>query len=206
MIPAAAMALVAGTLLAAAGATSPPAPSRDSEPATYRIDDEHTHVAWSVDRFGFARTLGSFLSPEGEIRFDASDPTRSSVEAKVSMSNLRSDLAEREEIVRGKFWVNAAAHPQASFRSTQVRSDGFVDGKLRLRVEGLLDFAGHQAPVVFRVTVNKQDKDPVSGRAAIGISAQATISRKAFGMMAAPALIGDEIEIRIEAVAIAPAN
>ncbi|MFT3806327.1 YceI family protein [Arenimonas sp.] len=194
------VALAAGALFVASSGMTVPAAGAVS----YEIDSEHTHVSWSVDRFGFARTMGSFVAPTGQIRFDAGNLANSSVEAQVSMGNLRSDLAEREDIVRGKFWVNAAANPVASFRSTAVTVLEPVDGKPHLRVEGVLDFAGRQAPAAFDVTINKQGKDPVTGRAAIGISARGAISRKTFGLAAAPQLIGDEIEIRIESVAIAP--
>jgi len=63
------------------------------------LDNDHTHIIWQVDRFGFTKTVGSFTQISGTVVLDETNPDQSSVEAIISLSGLRSDLQEREDIV-----------------------------------------------------------------------------------------------------------
>ena len=92
--------------------------SVSAEPQQYLIDPAHTHIPWEVDRFGFAKTMGSFSQVAGAVTVDPDDMGRSSVQATIDLAGLRSDLPEREEIIRGDHWLKATQFGQITFRST----------------------------------------------------------------------------------------
>ncbi|MEM9056553.1 MAG: YceI family protein [Pseudomonadota bacterium] len=190
---AAALALLAG--LCPAGALA--------EPTVFTIDNDHTHVVWDVDRFGFTKTVGTFTDVSGEIHWDEAEPGNSRVVARIAVASLRSDLPAREESVRSRHWLNAEAAPVIAFASTAVvpreaaECPGFCAD-----VTGELTLNGVTVPVTFAAVLNKAGTDPVSKRPALGFSAQGALMRSAFGIETAMALIGDDVRIRLEVLAI----
>ena len=92
--------------------------------------------------------------------------------------------------------MNAAQFPTMTFRSTAVR----VTGERTAEVDGDLTIKGTTRPVTLQVSLNQIGRSPSNGAQAAGFSATATISRAAFGIVTAPNLIGDEIQITIEAL------
>ncbi|MEO1244334.1 MAG: YceI family protein [Pseudomonadota bacterium] len=175
-----------------------------AEPRNYVLDNDHTHVVWQVNRFGFTNTVGTFTEITGKLEFDEAAPDASYVVAEIALSGLRSDLAEREEIVRGAFWLDAKAHPSISFESRTVQ---FVDDETCSTqcgvVEGDMILRGVKAPLNLNVKINKIGLDPVLGRRAIGFTATGSFMRSAYGVKTAVGLIGDEVTFQIEALAIA---
>ncbi len=175
-----------------------------AEPVTYVIDGAHTHVPWEVDRFGFAKTMGSFSQVAGAVTVDPNDMASSSVQATIDLAGLRSDLPEREEIIRGDHWLKATQFGQITFRSTRVRAVSQVDEPVGLDVVGTMSLAGVEQPLTLAVTLNKTGTDPVTRRDAIGFSATGQFKRSDFGVKTALGLVGDEVRFRIEGMAVAP--
>ncbi|MEM8815872.1 MAG: YceI family protein [Pseudomonadota bacterium] len=175
-----------------------------AEPNDYVLDDDHTHIVWQVNRFGFTNTIGTFTEVTGKLAFDEDAPNEGSVVAEISLAGLRSDLAEREEIVRGSFWLDAEAYPSIKFESSSVK---FIDDEACSTqcgvVEGDMILRGVKAPLNLDVRINKIGVDPVLGRRAIGFTATGSFLRSAYGVKTAIGLIGDEVTFQIEALAIA---
>jgi hypothetical protein len=91
------------------------------------------------------------------------------------------------------------AHPVATFASTRIEpkdpTHAVVCGTLQLR--------GVEHEVCLDVTLNQLKRHPMPPfHRTAGFSATATLSRKAFGITAWPSVIGDNVELRIEAEAI----
>jgi len=198
MRKAGAVSLLAGTALAVCTLTG------QAEADVYTLDGDHTHIVWQVDRFGFANTVGTFTEIKGSLSFDEASPNDSHVTAEIALSGLRSDLIEREDIVRGAFWLDAKSHPVITFES---RSVTFVDDDACPSqcavVEGDMVLKGVRRPLRLDVTVNKAGLDPVQRRPAIGFTATGSFQRSDFGIRTALGPIGDEVEFQIEALAIA---
>ena len=186
-------------LAAIAGAATPPA---KAEPVQYAIDGAHTHIVWMVDRFGFAMTVGTFADVTGALTLDEDSPEESAASAEIAVKSVRSDLAEREEIVTGPFWLNAEEFPIITFKSTSVRLAEDRDGKKQAIVTGDLSLRGVTAPVTMSVLLNKIGQDPVSKKKAAGFTAQGTLMRSDFGVDTAIGPVGDEVSFRIEALAV----
>ncbi|NOX82885.1 MAG: YceI family protein [Alphaproteobacteria bacterium] len=163
----------------------------------YEIDASHTHVQFSVLRFGFADTIGTFTGVSGVISLDSHAPENSSVEVEIDVTSLISGDASRDEAVLSKFWFNAGEFATMSFKSISVE----LDGDNRARVTGDLTLLGVSKPVTLDVTLNKISMDPATKRQAAGFSITGTLNRLDWGMETAANFVGRDVTIRIEALA-----
>lgn len=187
--------LLACALLPAAGAAS-------AEALPYRIDPVHTRVLFAVDHAGFSQSLGTFSGATGTLLWDPEDWRSAQLDVTVPLASLDfGDERWQQNVLDGTF-LDAGRHPHARFVSTRVEPG--PPGQAR--VFGQLGLRGETREVVLHVTMNALKRHPITRRQTAGFSATAELSRRAFGMDAWPNVVGDRIEIRIEAEAIrAPA-
>jgi polyisoprenoid-binding protein YceI len=163
----------------------------------YVIDAAHSTVQFSVDRFGFAPIIGRIADVKGELALDEASPENSTVSVVMTVASLESGDATRDGHLKGPFWFDAEKFPTMEFRSTRILD---VDDAAAT-VVGVLSLHGAEAPVTLKVRRNKIGEDPATKRKAAGFSATAKLKRSAFGMNTAAGLIGDDVDIRIEALA-----
>lgn len=165
----------------------------------YALDNAHTQVLFKADRFGLSNTFGSFADVSGELMLDEENPENSSVTATIKAASLRSDNDTREGHLKSGNWLDAEAFPEITFVSTAVEQIDETSAK----VTGDLTVRGVTKPVTLDVKLKNMGADPVSKRKAVGFSATAIVNRHDFGVSIAENLIGADIEIFIEALAIA---
>lgn len=165
----------------------------------YVLDNAHTQVLFKADRFGLSNTFGSFADVSGELMLDEENPANSSVAATIKTASLRSDNDTREGHLKSGNWLDAEAFPEITFVSTGVDQIDETSAK----VTGDLTVRGVTKPVTLDVKLKNLGTDPVSKRKAVGFSATASVNRHDFGVSIAENLIGADIEIFIEALAIA---
>ena len=170
-------------------------------PVAYTIDASHTQTTFQVDRFGFTTILGAFTASSGVIWIDEADPAASRVEAQVTVASLYAGDPTREDHVKGERWLNGAANPLITFKSTGV----VPTGPDTADVTGDFTLNGVTKPVTLKVKLNKIGKAPGSGKQSAGFTITGSIHRRDFNIGAAlPAgLIGEDVPIRIEALAVA---
>lgn len=193
------LALWAG-VAAAEEAGAPPA-------GTYWLDPAHSRLLVDVDHLSFSRYLFFIRRMQAELQFDPAEPEAMAVTARIDMTSaVTLDGAadyDFDAIVQAPEFLNAAAHPEASFVSTAVR----LTGAREAEVTGDLTFRGVTKPLTLRVRYNGgyggHPLDP--GGARIGFSAEGSLLRSDFGMTAgipAPGTtlgVADEVRLRIEA-------
>lgn len=184
--------LAAATILAAF-----PASAQAGLVARYEIDARHSHVQFSVDRFGFNAVIGEFRDFHGVVDLPDGDIATGSVAATIATSSFVSGDAERDDIVKGEHWLDTARYPVIEFRSKGVTPRGsraaLIDGELTL--------LGVTRPVVLEANLNRLGTDPSLQREAAGFTATTLIKRSEFGLVTAGSLIGDVVRIRIEIIA-----
>jgi len=185
--------LLIGALFAAGAA--------HAEPVTYALDPAHTQVAFTVERFGFNNVLGRFEDVSGEVVLDEANPAASSVRATIQVASVDSGNDTRDQHLREPRWLNAAQFPTMEFRSTSVR----ITGEGRAEVTGDLTLLGQTHPVTLDVRLNRMGPLPNNQRRAAGFTATGSLTRSTWGSSLAQNLIGDEVRISIEALAVAPA-
>ncbi len=181
------------SILAAACAPASTAQAQER----FEIDPTHTHIQFSVLRFGFNEIIGTFTDVEGVIALDQAAPENSSVEVVIGVPSLVSGNDTRNEHLQGGFWLNGEEFPEMTFRSVSVEQLSDTDAN----VAGELTLLGVTKPVTLHVVLNKIGTDPATKKDAVGFSATASLKRSDFGMTSAANLVGDGVSIRIETLA-----
>ena len=169
------------------------------EAETWRLDPVHTRVMFAISHAGFSNAIGTVSGSTGTLVFDPEDWTTATLKATVPLTRLDlGDTKWNEAALAGNL-LDAKDHPVAEFVSTRVEPLA-AD---RATVHGTLTLRGVSRPVALDVKLNAAKRHPLPPfRRTVGFSATATLSRKAFGIDAWPSVIGDSVELRIEAEAV----
>ncbi|HEY5852252.1 MAG TPA: YceI family protein [Lysobacter sp.] len=168
-------------------------------PETWSLDPVHTRVLFAVEHAGFSHALGTVSGSTGTLVFDRDDWAYARLDVQVPLQRL--DLGDEKwnKAVLASNLVDAGHHPQAHFVSSRVEP---VDAD-HARVCGELSLRGVTRPLCMDVTLNAVKRHPLPPfRRTAGFSATATLSRAEFGMTAWKNVIGDRVELRIEAEAL----
>ncbi len=172
-------------------------------PQTWRLDPVHTRVLFAVEHAGFSQALGTVSGSEGQLLFDPDDWTGARLTVSVPLQRLDLGDPKWNKAVMAGNLLDTDRHPDARFVSTRVEA---IDAS-HARVFGQLTLRGVTQDVELAVTVNAVKRHPMPPfRRTAGFSATTTLSRKAFGVDAWPSMIGDTVELRIEAEAVRDRN
>ena len=164
---------------------------------TWDIDATHSTVGFVVRHMMVSKVRGFFRDFSGEI-VTAEDPTNSSVTATIELASIDTRQEQRDAHIRSADFFDVESHPQMTFRSTGVRTDGadwIVDGELTLK--------GNTKPVSLALELNGFGPDAYGGTRA-GFSARTEISRSAFGvdiqmpMDGGGVVVADKIVVELE--------
>jgi len=165
----------------------------------YRIDPVHTRVLFSVSHAGFSQALGTVSGSEGTLQFDPEDWTSARVDVRVPVSRLDLGDAKWNEATLARNLLDGKRHPEARFVSTGIEP---IDAQ-HARIHGELTLRGVTQPATLEVTLNALKRHPLPPfRRTVGFSATTELSRAAFGISAWSSMIGDAVQIRIEAEAV----
>jgi len=168
-------------------------------PEDFTLDPVHTRVVFAVDHAGFSKALGTVSGNTGTLHFDPDDWSSARLVVTVPLSRL--DLGDPgwNRTVQAHGLLDVPAHPDATFTSTRIAPRDAQHAT----VCGTLVLRGVGNEVCLEVTFHQLKRHPLPPfRRTAGFSATGTLSRKAFGITAWPKVIGDEVELRIEAEAV----
>ncbi|MEL1263613.1 YceI family protein [Pseudoxanthomonas putridarboris] len=170
----------------------------DDRIAEYQLDPVHTRVMFAVEHAGFSRAIGTVSGSTGTLAFDPGDWTRARLDATVPLDRVDLGDAEWNKATLARSLLNVEQYPTAHFVSTRVEP---VDAQ-HAAVYGTLTLHGVSREVKLDVTLNAAKRHPLPPfRRTVGFSATARISRAEFGITAWKSVIGDDVELRIEAEA-----
>jgi polyisoprenoid-binding protein YceI len=168
---------------------------------TWDIDASHSTVGFSVRHMMVSKVRGYFREFSGEIVTDE-DPAQSSVTATIDLGSIDTRQEQRDAHIRSADFFDVENHPQMTFRSTAVRTDG-----ADWTVEGDLTIKGITKPVTLALELNGFGPDAYGGTRA-GFSAKTEISRSEFGvdiqmpMDGGGVVVGDKVSVELEIEAV----
>jgi polyisoprenoid-binding protein YceI len=167
-------------------------------PDHYQIDPVHTRVEFAVSHAGFSQSLGTVSGSTGSVEFDPGDWSSAKLSVSVPVSHLDMGDSGWNRAVGGHGLLDVAQYPVATFVSSRVTAKD----PQHASVCGTLTLHGVARDTCLDVTFNqlKRLSLPPFHRIA-GFSATTNISRKAFGIDAWPDMVGDAVQLRIEAEA-----
>ena len=169
---------------------------------TYKTDPAHTQVAFTVNHLGFTDYRGLVADATGQLVLDPKNPAAATVNIEIPISNIATNSAGLTKHLHSPDFFDSAKYPTATFRSTKV----VVDGQ-EAKITGDLTLRGVTREVVLDAMLNAAKRHPMPPfRRTVGFSATTTLSRADFGISAWPSVIGDKVELRIEAEAVRDAG
>ena len=189
------LSLMLATLAAALLATSAAAQE------TWQIDPAHSAAQFSVRHLGVSTVRGAFTKVTGSAKYDAKDPSKTTIEATIDATSVDTRVEMRDNDLRSPNFLDVQKYPTITFHSKKVEAS---EGKMK--VTGDLTIHGVTKEVVLDVDgPTPEIKDPMGNRR-VGASATTKINRKDFGVNGAPAMVGDDLILTIDAELIHPAK
>ncbi len=169
----------------------------------FNIDPAHTSVGFVVRHLMITKVRGRFATVTGTISVPSGSDVPEAVDVTIDGSSIDTREPQRDEHLRSADFLDVAVHPSITFRSTKITGTPEA-----FKIHGDLTIHGTTRPVVLEATFEGRAKDPW-GNLRAGYEANATISRKDFGLTwnqmleAGGVAVGDEvrIELGIEAIA-----
>ncbi len=171
----------------------------DTTTSTWNIDPAHSSADFKVKHMMISNVRGKFTGISGTLhRFEA-DHTKSDLDVSIDISTVNTQDEKRDGHLRSGDFFDAEKFPSMTFKSTHIENKGDS-----FAVTGDLTIHGVTKSVVLNVEeVSEPAKDPW-GNTRIGLSANAKINRKDFGLgwnaplEAGGVLVGEEVAITLD--------
>ena len=182
---------------------SPAPATAPARAATWDIDASHASAGFKVRHLMVSHVRGHLGPVTGTVFIDEQDVSRSRVDVSIDARGIDTREPKRDEHLRSADFLDVANHPTVTFRSTRVEAPSGAAGDLR--VTGDLTIRGVTRPVTLEVEALPPAIQDPWGNSRRGLSAQARISRKEWGLKwnlaieAGGVAVADEVAIEIEA-------
>ncbi|EGK71665.1 MAG: YceI family protein [Methyloversatilis sp.] len=166
-------------------------------PQTFKLDTNHTFPRFSYSHFGYSTQLSRFDKTTGTVTLDRAAKT-GAVDITIDTKSVSTGSALFNEHIQAPDFLDTAAYPTATFKSTKVT----FDGDKPVAVDGVLTLKGVSKPVTLKVTSFQLMPHPMLKKDAIGANATVTVKRTDFNMGKYAPNVGDDvtIDIAIEAI------
>ena len=170
-----------------------------AEPATYKVDADHSGVSFTIRHF-VSNVPGRFRDFDGVIKYDPKNPAASSVEFTVQAASIDTANNNRDEHLRSADFFDVQKFPTLTFTSTKV----VPKGSNTLDVTGNLTMHGVTKQITIPVEVMGFVKTPRGEKG--GFETSFKIDRKEYGItwnnvMDSGPVLGDEVKISISIAA-----
>jgi polyisoprenoid-binding protein YceI len=167
--------------------------------AHYRIDPVHTRIMFAISHAGFSNAIGTVSGSTGALQFDPQDWSTARLQVSVPLERLDLGDDDWNEAAMGDRLLAVDAYPQATFVSTRIEP---IDPE-HASVFGTLDLHGVKKEIRLDVKLNALKRHPMPPfRRTVGFSATTLLNRMDFGIDAWKTVIGNMVELRIEAEAV----
>jgi polyisoprenoid-binding protein YceI len=110
-----------------------------------------TNVHFTVTKLGFANVTGHFRDFNADIRYDPSQPERSTVQWRVRVASVDTGERDRDRAIQSADYFSAAQFPELTFMSRDVRGEG----NTRLHVTGDISIRGVTRTITVPVIVSE---------------------------------------------------
>ncbi len=169
--------------------------------ADYTFDKAHTNVQFGVSHNGLSNFLGQFQDFSGTFDINEEDLTQSSFEVVIQTASVDTDVPALDDHLKNADFFDVGKYPQMRFKSeriVQVTANKYA-------VEGQLTMLDKTLPVTLDAQLNFQGRHPLADffpvydTRYLGFSATASIRRTDFGMTTYAPMLGDQVNITLEA-------
>ncbi|HUO55307.1 MAG TPA: YceI family protein [Rhodoblastus sp.] len=183
--------LAAGAAFAQANVKAP----EDVKAGVYQVEPYHTQVLFSVSHFGLSNFSGVLTGASGTLKLDPAKPENTELEVSVDTASVLTPVEKLTGELKGADWLDAAKFPKATFVSTKVTPAG--DGEAT--IAGELTLHGVTKPVVLKARFVGAGVNPMTKGYTVGFDGHAAIKRTDFGVTKYAPMIGDTVDLTINA-------
>ena len=155
---------------AATDAQQPAATPAPGAPAAWRVDAGASSIRFNyayTDESGETPMNGRFARWRADIRFDTAALDASNASVTIETASADTGAPYHNSTLPSAGWFNSAAHPSATFRTTEIRArEGGYEARGRLTIRGqsrdvrlpfTLAITGDRAVMDGRVTIDRRD-------------------------------------------------
>ena len=161
---------------------------------SYTIDSRHTFPSFEINHLGFSTQRGRFNHTTGKVTIDTKSASGGSIDVTIETASISTGLAELEEHLRGKDFLDAARYPQIKFVSTKLE---FNKDSLT-GVDGNLTLHGVTKPVHLTIDHFHCGFNPIALKSECGVNAYTVIKRSEFDVDKYVPAIGDDVKIVLQ--------
>jgi polyisoprenoid-binding protein YceI len=161
---------------------------------SYTIDSRHTFPSFEINHLGFSTQRGRFNHTTGKVTVDTKSASGGSIDVTIDTASISTGLAELEEHLRGKDFLDSASFPQTKFVSTKL----LFNKEILTGVDGNLTLHGVTKPVHLTVDHFHCGFNPIAFKSECGVNAYTVIKRSEFGVDKYVPAVGDEVKIVIQ--------
>lgn len=175
------------------------APIQAAELQTWTVDPNHSTAQFTARHFGIVPVIGTIPIVKASVQLPAGSQIPAAVSAQLDAAKLDTHNDMRDSDLRSAHYFNVAATPEIAFASTKI--DGTDPN--HFTIAGNLTMHGQTHPISLDAHVVASGKSP-RGRSIIAYAATATIDRTQWGMTYGPMIVGNNIDLSINAEADGP--
>lgn len=168
-------------------------------PQTWQIDPVHSTAQFTARHFGIVPVVGTIPVTSGSVQLNPPSQIPVAVTAQLDASRVDTHNDMRDGDLKSPHFFDVASNPTIKFVSTKI--DG-TDPK-DFTITGDLTMHGQTHPVTLKAAVVGAGNSP-RGRMLIAYSGTVTIDRTQWGMTYGPAIVGNNVDLSIDASVEAP--
>jgi polyisoprenoid-binding protein YceI len=162
----------------------------------WKVDKARTRVGFAVKQLGFSTVRGEFREFDGALEI-GEDLADARAYGRVAATSVDTNLARRDAHLRSTDFLSAERHPELTFRSRAIQP---VDEDT-FRVIGDLSINGVTNEVELTAELGGIETGP-EGDERLGLEVTGQVSRRAFAMTFAKAVVADKVKIVIDVAAV----
>jgi len=174
-------------------------PVSAAAPETWTIDPVHSTAQFTARHFGIVPVIGTIPIVRASVQLNPGSQIPVAVSAELDASKLDTHDDRRDRDLRSDHYFNVAVTPTIEFTSTKIQG---ADPN-NFSIGGNLTMHGQTHPILLNARVVGAGKSP-RGRSIIAYAATTTIDRTQWGMTYGPMIVGNSIDLAINAEADEP--
>jgi len=169
------------------------------ETGVYNFDKAHSFIGFKAKHMGLIEVPGFFRDFTGEVNYDSTDVTKSSVSFKAMTTSIDTGVARRDDHLRTADFFEVAKFPELTFKSTKVEKKGkgwIVTGDLTMR--GVTKSVAIPFEIAGWLPAGERSGPKM------GIAGETTINRRDFGvnwgnnLPSGVAAVADEVKVVLQ--------
>lgn len=168
-------------------------------PQTWPVDPVHSTAQFTARHFGIVPVVGTIPISSASIQLNPPSQIPVAITATLDASRVDTHNDMRDGDIKSPHFFDVATYPSIKFVSTKIEG---TDPK-NFTVTGDLTIHGQTHPVTLKAAVVGAGNSP-RGRMLIAYAATTTIDRTQWGMTYGPAIVGNNVDLSIEASVEAP--